>query len=94
MEYVPDFDYGFIATVNKTEGEVAPQPGAEGIISQTLSGSKTNYIDIKVTGIPATQGDALVVFCLYVTAADSTYYLDNNTTSQSVLGQSYNGILN
>lgn len=94
MEYVPDFEYGFIAAVNKTEGEIAPMLGGEGVVSQSFNNLQTELVDIKITGIPAEQRDILVIFCLYAKVEDSLLYLDNNATSQSILGQSYNGILN
>ena len=89
-----DFEYGFVATVNKTEGAIAPDLSAEDVIAEALSSDCNDYVDIKVTGVPADHGDTLVVFCLYAKVGDKVYFLDNNKASQSILGQSYNGILN
>ena len=46
-----------------------------------------------MTGIPKGKADALVVFCVYATSNGKTYYLDDGETKTSVVGISYNDII-
>ena len=67
--------------------------GDEGVLSSNFDKKKNDYLDIKITGIPLDRGDALVVFCVYVTVGENVYYLDGDKTADSVLGTSYNDIV-
>ena len=89
----PDFNYGILATVNKGDSAITPKIGDENVLTGNFSKTENDYLDIKVTGIPATEGDTKIVFCVYVTVGEDMYYLDNEQTSKSVLGISYNSVV-
>ena len=93
MVYAPDFNYGILATVNKGDSAITPKIGDENVLTGNFSKTENDYLDIKVTGIPATDGDTKIVFCVYVTVGEDMYYLDNEQTSKSVLGISYNSVV-
>ena len=90
-EWTGDFELGFLATVNKTEGEITPNLDETNVFCNTLS-LVNNYADIKVNGIPSDKGDVNVIFCLYVIDGDKLYYLDNGETKTSISGVSYNSV--
>ena len=90
--YATDFDFGIIATVNTTGGGIAPKLGDENVLTGTFVKNANDYLDIKLTGIPADKGDALVVFCVYVTVGEDMFYLDGDKCANTVIGVSYNQI--
>ena len=93
LVYAPDFDYGVLATVNKTGEAITPKAGDDGVLSGDFVKGANDYLDIKVTGIPAGHENTPVVFCVYVTVGDKVYYLDDEKTTESIVGKSYNDIL-
>lgn len=92
-KYAPDFTYGIVAAVNTTDGAINALDN-EKVISKEMGKLKYNYVDVKVTGIGEENANTKIVFCLYVKINEDTYYLDNETTNNSIVGISYNGILN
>ena len=90
--YAPNFKFGVIAAINATEGSVSPKVDDANVIAAPLDNLNHDYFDIKISGIPAEKCDSLVVFCAYVIENDTIYYLDNNVTSLSVTGFSYNQV--
>lgn len=93
LEYVPDFDFGIIATVNKSGEAIAPKLGDAGVLTGEFVKDANNYLDIKIKGIPTGHEDTLIVFCAYVIADGEIYYIDNEASGSSVLGVSYNDVL-
>ena len=94
-EYAPDFDYAILAAVNTEEKEdFEPKPGEQGVLTGTFIKNANDYLDVKVSGIPADKGDALVVFCVYVKVNGEIFYLDGGVMGTTVMGVSYNSIAN
>ena len=96
--YVPSFEFGVIATANVVEegataSSISPSLNGENVISASLNNLKHDYFEIKVIGIKEEKKDLLIVFCAYVTEGDSIYYLDYSETKDSVMGISYNGVI-
>lgn len=91
MEYVPSFEFGLIAAGNKNNGE-AFKPELSGDLCIPQGKIAHDYFDIKVTGITSSYLDSQIVFCAYVKADDTVYYLDNYVTSDKVAGISYNDV--
>ena len=92
--YVPSFDFGIFATVNKTGGEYAPSLDDADVVVVKFDRSANDLIDVKVTGIPLDKTDALIVLCAYATEEGNVYYLDGGKTGETVTGVSYNDIVN
>lgn len=90
--YAPNFKFGVIAANNATEGSIAPKVDDANAIAAPLDNLNHDYFDIKISGIPVDKCDSLLVFCAYVIESDVMYYLDNNVTSTSVTGFSYNQV--
>ena len=90
--YKPDFDFGIIATVNNSKEAYAPDLNASDVINVKFDNSVNDYIDIKLTGIPADNADTYVVFCLFVTEGEKVYYLDGGVSGEKVTGTTYNEI--
>ena len=88
--YAPDFTFGVLATVNNKGEAYAPSLESENVVSKEFAQIVNDYIDIKVTGIPADKADALVVLCAYVKVGGKTLYLDNGVCGETVVGISYN----
>ena len=93
VAYVPDFDFGVLATVNTGTTAIKPMVGDEGVLSGTFDKKANEYIDIKVVGIPSTNLDTNIIFCVYVVVNGEVSYLDNNSTLSEVTGVSYNSLL-
>ena len=92
LAYAPDFDFGVLATVNNSGSAIAPKIGDANVITGEFVKDANDYLDIKITGIPADKGDALVVFCVYVTVGEDMFYLDGDKCANTVIGASYNQI--
>ena len=92
MEYVPDFDYGVLATGNAGGGAIAPKLDGEKVCVGNFVKEANDYIVIKVTGITDDLADKNIVFCAYVTEGDKLLYLDGGITSKDVVGISYYGV--
>ena len=90
---VPDFDYGGLATVNTGTTAIKPMAGDEGVLSGTFDLKENEYIDIKVVGIPSTNLDTNIIFCVYVVVNGEVSYLDNDSTMSEITGVSYNSLL-
>ena len=88
--HVADFYFGMLATVNNAGEAYAPSLDSENVVANRFDTIVNDYIDIKVKGIPADKGDALVVLCAYVNAGGKTYYLDAGISGETVVGISYN----
>jgi hypothetical protein len=91
--YAPDFNYGILATVNKTGEAITPKVGDDNVLTGNFVKGANDYIDIKLTGIPVGHEETFVVFCVYVTVGEKLYYLDNEKTTENIVGVSYNSIL-
>ena len=92
--YVPDFNFGILAYANVTGGAVAPKPGDDKVVDIVFDKTANSYLEVKVTGIPADFLDAPIVFCIYATEGDKLYYLDNGNTTETIVGSSYNNVVN
>ena len=91
--YAPDFDFGVLAYANVAGGEVAPKPGDDKVVDIVFDNMANNYIEVKVTGIPANFLNAPIVFCVYAKDGEKFYYLNDGATTESVVGYSYNEII-
>lgn len=92
---VDNFDtvnVGVLASVNKSATGYAPKIDDENVISISLGSVVNDYVDVKLTGIPTSEGETCLVFCVYVEIDGKMYYLDNGITSENVVGVSYNFI--
>lgn len=87
-KYVPDFEFGLIATGNKGGVAIAPELNGDACISQNKIAH--DYFDIKISGITDEYADSNIIFCVYVKAQNKVLYLDNNSTSEKVTGITYN----
>lgn len=87
-KYVPDFEFGLIATGNKGGEAIAPELNGDVCIPQNKIAH--DYFDIKISGITDEYADSNIIFCLYVKAQNKVLYLDNNSTSEKVTGITYN----
>ena len=83
---------GVLASVNKSAKGYAPIIDDENVISISLGSVVNDYVDVKLTGIPTSEGETCLVFCVYVEIDGKMYYLDNGITSENVVGVSYNFI--
>ncbi len=92
-QYVGDVEVGFAAAVNLQGEEFILDFDSEGVLSYSFNQIRNDYIEITASGIPEAHRDTLIVFCAYVKNGGSTCYLDNNKTSNAVLGISYNQVL-
>lgn len=88
--YNPSFKFGVIAAANTTEESISPRLDDTGVLSASLDNLCHDYFEIKISGIKTEKCDVLLVFCAYVIEGNTIYYLDNNVTSTSVTGISYN----
>ena len=88
--FVPDFDFGILAYANVDGAAVTPVPGGDKVIDIVFDNMANDYVEIKLTGIPESERNTLIVFCAYVTVGDKVYYLENGTTADSAYGVCYN----
>ena len=91
--YVGDVEIGVLATVNTVGEEFTPNFEAEKVIVAQLNSLIHDYVDVKITGISEAQADSLIVFCMYISVDEKTYFLDGGATDNTVLGRSYNSII-
>ena len=87
------FDFGVLAYANVSGGAVAPKPGDNKVVNVVFDNMANDYINVMVTGIPDDFKDSPIVLCLYVKDKGAFYYLNNGTTSETVVGNSYNEIV-
>ena len=92
--YAKDFDFGIIVYANKEGTAASPKPGDDNAVDIKFDNTANCYLEVKVIGIPSEYENTPVVFCIYVTEGKKFYYLDNGNTEESVIGHSYNGIVN
>lgn len=83
------YDFGIIATVNKDGGEIAPALDGTGVVSASFVKAGYSIFHVKVTNIPEASKDTKIVFCAYLVNGDKTYYLNNGTTAETVVGLDY-----
>lgn len=88
--FVPDFDFGILAYANVSGEAVAPVPGGEKVLDVVFDNMANDYVEVKLTSIPESERNTLIVFCAYVTVGGKTYYLENGTTAESAYGVCYN----
>ncbi len=87
--YVTDFDFGILACANASGEEITPVPGENGVIDISFDNMASDYIEVKLTGIPADKYDTHIVFCIYACEGGKLFYLDDGKTLGSVAGVSY-----
>ena len=92
-KYVTDFDFGVLAFANAGGTAVAPKPGDDKVVDIVFDNTANDYIEIKLTGVPADCHDVPLVFCIYVMQGGKFYYLNDGITSNSIIGNSYNEIV-
>ena len=83
------YDFGIIATANKDGGEIAPTLDGTGVVSASFLKAGFSIFNVKVTNIPEANKDTKIVFCAYLVNGDKTYYLNNGTTAEAVVGLDY-----
>ena len=91
--YATDFDFGILAFANKDGSAVSPKPGDDKVVDVVFDNMANDYIEIKLTGVPADCHNIPLVFCIYVMQGGKFYYLNDGITSDSVIGNSYNEIV-
>ena len=91
--YVADFDFGILAYANNGGTACQPKPGEDKVVDIVFDNMANDYIEVKLTGVPQGYEDVKLVFCAYVTEGESIYYLDDGETLSSVIGKSYNDIV-
>ena len=87
------FDFGVLAYANVSGGAVTPKPGEDKVVDVVFDNMANDYINVMVTGIPDDFKDSPIVLCIYVKDKGIFYYLNNGTTSETVVGNSYNEIV-
>ena len=87
------FNFGVLAYANVSGEAVAPKPGEDKVVDVVFDNMANDYINVMVTGIPDDFKDSPIVLCLYVKDKGAFYYLNNGTTSEAVVGNSYNEIV-
>ena len=87
--YAPDFEIGVVIAVNQGKEAFVPDFESEKVINAKFNATANDYIDVKVTGIPADKAEALIVLSAYVIDGGKTYFLENGVTSESVVGIDY-----
>ena len=91
LKYVSeDFEYGMVVYVNTTDSEIAPKDLDDALAVEFT----TNYdtFKMKLFGVPEDCADLNLIFCAYVVENGEVFYLDNGTTSKSLVGQSINDL--
>ena len=92
-EYAPDFDFGVLAYANVKGDVVTPKPGDDKVVDVAFDRTANNYLEVKITGIPADFLNAPIVFCVYAKDGEKFYYLNDGTTAENVVGYAYNDII-
>ena len=85
-------DFGIVVTGNVSGEAFSPSLDGEKVVSVQLNNLAHDYFEIKVTGIDESHKATKIVFCAYVKAEDTIYYLDNGTTGTTVAGKAYSQI--
>ena len=85
-----DCDYGIMAMVNQGTSELNPQLDDAGVVSASLTGSGFVATSIKLTNI--TNADQKIIYCMYLKVGENLVYLNNGTTSDKIVGLSYNDV--
>ena len=88
--FAPEFDFGILAYANVSGESVAPVPGGEKVLDIVFDNMANDYVEVKLTSIPESERNTLIVFCAYVTVGDKIYYLENGATTESAYGVCYN----
>ena len=83
------YDFGIVATVNKAGGEIAPALDGTGVVSASFAKAGFSIFHVKVTNIPEANKDTKIVFCAYLVNGGKTYYLNDGTTSETIVGLDY-----
>jgi hypothetical protein len=83
------YDFGIIATVNKDGGEITPTISGAGVVSASFAKASYSIFHVKVTNIPEANKDTKIVFCAYLVNGGKTYYLNDGTTSETIVGLDY-----
>jgi hypothetical protein len=83
------YDFGIIATINKDGGEITPTISGEGVVSASFAKASYSIFHVKVTNIPEANKDTKIVFCAYLVNGGKTYYLNDGTTSETIVGLDY-----
>ncbi|MBE6674439.1 MAG: hypothetical protein E7596_04975 [Ruminococcaceae bacterium] len=86
-----DVSFGIAAAVNTEGEEIKP---IESGISMDLTNKKiADYLEIKIVGISEEYATTKLAFCAYIIDGGVVYYLDDNTTSTTIVGKSYEEII-
>ena len=87
------FDFGILAYANKEGTACQPKPGDDKVVDIVFDNMANDYIDVKLAGIPEDYMDTALILCIYVKDKGGFYYLNNGTTAETIIGNSYNGSL-
>lgn len=90
-EFSPDLEIGFVAAVNKTDGEITVDLNGDKVLSGKVS-LINDYADIVVNGITESNLNTKVIFCLYIIDKEDIYFLDGGLTKTSISGVCYSDI--
>lgn len=83
------YDFGIVATINKDGGEITPALDGTGVVSASFVKAGYSIFHVKVTNIPEANKDTKIVFCAYLVNGGKTYYLNNGTTAETIVGLDY-----
>lgn len=86
-------DYGVLAAVNAGEEAIAPSLDSQSVLSASLKEGNYVVTNIKVASIPLANKTTNIVFCMYVVQNDKTYYVSNAETGESIVGLSYEDVV-
>ncbi len=90
LVYLEDgYDFGIVATINEAGAELTPALDGSGVVSASFKALGYSIFNVKVTNIPDTHNNTKIVFCAYLVNGDKTYYLNEGTTSQKIVGLDY-----
>lgn len=92
-EYNDTFELGVVAFGNTTGGAVTPSLGENKVVNCVLN-LVNEYVDVRISGITEGMGENRVALCLYIIDDTGINFLNEGKTEKSVLGISYNEILN
>ena len=91
--YTEGFDFGILACANVSGDAIAPKPGDDKVVNIVFDNMANDFIDVKVVGIPENYKGSAIVLCIYVKDKGGFYYLDDGNTTETIIGHSYNEIV-
>ena len=98
----PYFAYGVVSMVNTSGKDAKPlrvngpsvRENEMGVVFKKITLAGNTYVDVKLTGISEGLFDTNIILCAYIFDGNKIQYLDNGSLKESLLGASYNTLLN